>query len=433
MKRNTIITITIIAYLVALLGMFLGVDQYVKSKDNRLSAEIHNKIDEIFAGRNQFVDVAYSGYKVGYERVQIPSKPRPSSIQDEESKRILGDIDRKLQDTWNENYGNLTSMYRTHYKRSDWVGPFDYEDGWNLVIIEHDYEGVYKTWLFPYAVGYIRQNDPWLSDYAPNVPSAVNGAFEFYTTNEKSNYYGSFEKGCYDRVWSQIYDAENEYYYMAEDEHPRIFKTGSPLFEEYHTDNNPPKFYKNGFMYNGFYKVFVAATQPQTYTIKKRDWNPDEKDRKDLWLYWGIGLTALMLIIVIPLAFIQRKHNKERDESLYDKLKRLCNPANFISSGNYDKEKVDKANEIYKKLLDISPDDKEALDEIQHQAITDLGICLINQDKLNDLKEKVNPKNYLNPYNAEKVALANELFSILSKEGLTYNELAEVEERSKSL
>ena len=52
MKRDTIITITIIVYLVALLGMFFGVDQFVKSKDQRLRAEMHNKIDEIFAGRN---------------------------------------------------------------------------------------------------------------------------------------------------------------------------------------------------------------------------------------------------------------------------------------------------------------------------------------------------------------------------------------------
>ena len=432
MKRSTIITITLITYFIALIGMFLGVDQYVKTKDQRLRAEIHNSIDDIFANRRQYVDIAYSGYKVGYERVQIPSKPQPINIQDEKNKKILGDIDRQVQDTWKENYGNLTSMFRTFYKSSDWASPYDYEDGWNLVVLEHDFEGVYKTWLFPYAVGYIKQDDPWLSDYAPSVPNAVSGAFEFYTTNEKSNYYGSFEKGCFDRVWSQIYAAQNEYYYMAEDEHPRFIRRGNPLFEKYTSDSKPHP-YQNGYMYNGFYKVFVGATQPQTYTIKKWDWNPDEKDRKDLWLYWSIGLTALMLIIVLPLAFIQRKHNIEKDESLYDKLKRLCNPANFISKRNYDKEKVDKANEIYKKLLETSPDNKEALNDIQIEAISNLGISLINKDKLNELKEIVNPKNFLNPYNAEKVALANELYAILSKEDLTYNELAEVEERSKTL
>ena len=39
----------------------------------------------------------------------------------------------------------------------------------------------------------------------------------------------------------------------------------------------------------------------------------------------------------------------------------------------------------------------------------------------------------MNPYNAEKVALANELYSILSQDGLTYNEFVNVEERSKQL
>lgn len=140
-----------------------------------------------------------------------------------------------------------------------------------------------------------------------------------------------------------------------------------------------------------------------------------------------------MLIIVIPLGIIENKHNKEKEEGLYDKLKRLCNPSNFINSSNYDKIKVDKANEIYKRILETTPDNKEALDEIQALAVSELGISLINKDKLNELKEKVNPKNYMTPYNPDKVALANELFAILNKEGLTYNEMADVEEKAKQL
>lgn len=60
-------------------------------------------------------------------------------------------------------------------------------------------------------------------------------------------------------------------------------------------------------------------------------------------------------------------------------------------------------------------------------------VNLIDAEKLADLKEKVNPKNYMTPYNPDKVALANELYAILSKEGLTYNEMADVEEKSKQL
>lgn len=122
-----------------------------------------------------------------------------------------------------------------------------------------------------------------------------------------------------------------------------------------------------------------------------------------------------------------------KEENLYDKLKRLCNPANFISKGNYDKEKVDKANDIFKRLTEITYEDKDVLDEILHLAVLELGINLINKDVVEELKEKVNPKNFINPYNAEKLALSNELYAIITKVGLTYNELEEVKEKSKLL
>lgn len=436
MKRTTIITIAFVAYLAAMTGMFFGVKKYIESKDNRLRSDIHEKIDELFQGRKQYVDVAYSGYKVGYEKVPIPTLPKASKdskIAEDTTGLNRGSIFKRISNEYEDNYGKLSKMYRTFYKRSDWTSDWDYEDGWNLVVLEHDYEGVYKTWIFPYAVGYFKQDYYFGDDYLPSVASAVNGAFEFYTTNDKSSYYDSFEKGCFDRVWSQISSTQNDYYYMAEDKTPRFNRMGSPLFEQYPTDGKHHA-YQNGYMYNGYYKVFIASTQPQTYTIKKWNWKPDEKDKKYLWLYWSIGLTVLLLLIVISLWMIESKHQKVKDESLYDKLMRLCNPANFIIKGDsYDKDKVDKANAIYKRLIEITADDKDALDYIQQQAVVDLGISLIDSEKLTDLKEKVNPKNYMTPYNAEKVALANELFAILSKDGLTYNEFVEVENKSKKI
>lgn len=100
---------------------------------------------------------------------------------------------------------------------------------------------------------------------------------------------------------------------------------------------------------------------------------------------------------------------------------------------NYDKEKVEKANLIYKTLLETNPDDKEALCIVQQRAVEELGVNLIDKEFLEDLKGKVNPRKFMSPYVPDKVALANELYAILSKEGLTYNEMAEVEEKSKLL
>ena len=215
MKRTTIIGIAFATYVVAMIGMFFGVEKYIESKDNRLRREMHDKIDELFQGRKQYVDVAYSGYKVGYEKVPIPTLPKPSKdLINADTTGLLGSISKEIGNEYEDNYGKLTKMYRTHYLRSDWDSDFDYEDGWNLVVLEHDYEGVYKTCIFPYAVGYFKQDYYFGDSYLPSVASAVNDAFEFYTTNNKSSYYGSFEKGCFNRVWSQINDAQNEYYYM---------------------------------------------------------------------------------------------------------------------------------------------------------------------------------------------------------------------------
>lgn len=437
MKRSSIISLAIMTYIVAMIAMFFGVQEYIKNKDKRLRNEIHDKISEIFENQNQFIDVAYSGYKVGSEKISIPKKPKPTGLQDEESKKLIGDLDRQRMDEWKDYYGDLYKMHRVFYKRSDWSGPYNYEDGWNLVVLKHDWEGVYMEWIFPYAVGFKKQDYEWEYSYIPSVKTAVENAFEFYTTNAKSSYYNDFRKGSVDEAWSKIYDADNEYYFLSKDENPRFhYSASSTLFGEpfeNYLEQSTKSSLQAGYMHNGYYRVFIAHTQPQTYTIKKKAWGPDVEDKKELWLYWSIGLTILFLLIIIPLSIIERKHNKEKEEGLYDKLKRLCNPAIFMSKGNYDKEKVDKANEIYAKLMSINPDDKESLNEIQQLAVKELGVNLINKDRVQELMERVNPKNFINPYNAEKLALANELYAIITKEGLTYNELEELEEKAKTL
>ena len=434
MKRSTIISLTIVAYIIAMIAMFVGVQKYIENKDNKLRIEIHDKISEIFAHQDQFVDIAYNGYKVSSEEISIPSKPIATGLQTEMSKKLIGDIDRQMMDKWNENYGDLYKLHRVFYKRSDWSSPYNYEDGWNLVIIKHDYEGVYVNWFFPYAVGYKKLDYQWEYSYLPSIETAVEEAFDFFTSNTKSRFYKNFEKGSYSKVWSKIHDAQNEYYYMHEDENRRFWHGGiEGLFEESISFDDHSSPFQYGYMHNGYYRVFTALTQPKTYTIKKYAWSPDEQDKKDLWLYWSIALTVLFLLIIIPLIIVNMRHKKEKEERLYNKLKRLCNPANFMSKGNYNKEKVDKANDIWAKLMSINQNDKEAFNEIQILAVRELGINLINKDKVQELMDKVNPKNFINPYNAEKLALANELYTIITKEGLTYNELEEVEEKAKTL
>lgn len=300
MKRGTIIRVIIIAYVLAMGTMFLGVHEYIKIKDNRLRNEIHDKIDEIFTHQDQFIDIAYSGYKVGSEKISIPKKP--------DSKINLGDYHRHLMDEWKDNYGDLYKMYRVFYARSDWSSPYNYEDGWNLVVLKHDRDGVYMEWIFPYAVGFKKQDYEWGYSYMPSVEAAVENAFEFYTTNDKSTYYDYFRKGSVEEAWSKLYDADNEYYFLYKDENPRFhYSASSTLFGEQfenYLEQSSKYPLQEGYMHNGYYKVFIARTQPQTYTITKNEWALDA-DRTDLWLIWSIGLTVLFLLIIIPLSIVR--------------------------------------------------------------------------------------------------------------------------------
>ncbi len=407
MKRTTIIGITFVLWIVGLTAMFIGVEKFIEKKDDRLSRDIRVKLNNAFT-KHQYIDISYSGYRVGYEYIAIPEKP--FSLFEMDSRRI---------DEWNDDYGDLYRMSKIKYKND--------EDGWNFVILEKDMYGVYQSWLFPYAVGYKKQTDSWMYNYEPSVKEAVNEAFEFWTTSPKSQFIDTFEKGCLNKMWSKIYDCINEYYLIIKDDTPRLTSIGTPIFEDYSKSKSS---LKAGYMHNGYYKVFLGKTQPETWSITRMDWKV-ESDKNRLWRNWGIGLTLLLLLIVIPLWIVENKRNKIKEETLYDRLLRLCNPSNFVK--NYDKDKVDRANNIYKRLLSVSSDDKEALEEIGKQAVEDLGITLIDSEKLNELKNKVNPKNFMNPYNADKVSLANDLFAQLNEEGLTFTEFVKIEELSKQL
>ena len=114
------------------------------------------------------------------------------------------------------------------------------------------------------------------------------------------------------------------------------------------------------------------------------------------------------------------------DESIYDKLKRLCNPVNFME--NYNKEKVEIANQIYSKLMVANPN----IDEIAVEAEKLLGIQLVDIHQIEDLKKKLHPKNFMNPYDAQKISLANELYSRIV-DNMTYSEYNKLKNEAKTI
>lgn len=430
MKRKNIIIVLWILWIVSMTGMVFGVYYYINNKRIRLRSEIRNNIESIFEGQfdedrsvsNQdgLFDVAYSGRPVRhYKKVAIPSKPSKDEHIFYENK----------VDDWKRSYEDLASLYELNWND---MYPNQEDNGWSIIRIycgNSDEDIIQTNTIFPYKVGL--KKSEWRNYYT--VEQAVNEAFEFYTTSPESGYSERFSKGSRNRIWSKIHDSENEFFMIVENLNPDTWTAGTPIYQPkgksyYEAQRTMP--YENGWMHNGYYRVFIAATQVKHYMIAEKDWAVNE-NRNHLLLWWGISLTVLFMSLLIPLTIKESKMNKKKSETLHQRLVRLCNPKNFMD--NYDKEKVEKANIIYKRLLETTPDNNDDLIEIQMQASSELGINFIDKAELEDLKEKVNPKRFLNPYNAEKVSLANELYAVLAKDNLTYGELMEVKEKSKLL
>ena len=435
MKRKNIIIVLWILWIVSMIGMVFGVYYYINNKRIRLRSEIRENVESIFEAQSNgdmfvsnddgFYDVAYSGSPVRhYKKVAIPSKPSKGGVA-----AINQSIYEERVDDWKQSYGDLASLYELNWGDKY---PNQEDDGWSIIRIHcggSDEDFIQTNTLFPYKVGL--KKSEWGNFYT--VEQAVNEAFEFYATSPKSGYSERFSRGSNNRLWSKIHDSNNEYFWIVENENSNRWTLGTPIYHPKGKSNDEVQQtmpYENGWMHNGYYRVFIAATQERHYMIEEKDWAVNENRNHHL-LWWGISLTVLFMSLVIPLTIKESKVNKKKSETLHQRLVRLCNPKNFID--NYDKEKVEKANIIYKRLLETTPDNNDDLIEIQMQASSDLGINFIDNTELEDLKEKVNPKRFLNPYNAEKVSLANELYAVLAKNNLTYGELMEVKEKSKLL
>ena len=435
MKRQYILVILWGLWICSLIGMVFCVNWHIENKRLKLWGEIIENLDKLFEGQSDgdgivglcdgFFYEDFSGYPVKhYKKIPIPAMPKKSEYEENRFKQFdwydWQDAWQRAVEDWQKEYSDLASLYELNWE-DDY--PDDHDEGWNIVRIYHSAGDIEVTTFFPYKVGL--KKSEWGNPYS--VERAVNDAFKYFATNAESPFAGRFQSGSGNRLWSKIYDCCNDYYTIENKGLNRTQRIGMPISWELPEATAPTKF---TWVHNSYYRVYIAATQDEHFMVKEKAWVIKE-DRKKFLLRWGVGMSVLFLSLIIPITIKDRKANQRRTESLYQRLLRLCNPKEFIR--NYDKEKIDKVNGIYQRLMNTRPDDEEALMEILAVAVAELGITPYEPEELEELKEKVNPQNYFTPYDAEKIALANELYAMLTKNGLTYNEFMAVKEKSKLL
>lgn len=454
MKRNSIIWIIVAAWLLGLVGVFFLTKLAVDKKDKKLRMQAQTALSDYFDSQSRYLDIVYSGKAVAYEQIPIPDKPQKRDNPQTDWQKTLNDSYGRNLEEWKSDYGDIWKLYKLKPKyesENSWNSDNEWT-GWMFHGIESiNRVSVVEFIIYPYQVGLKRQDDYFMYDYMPTIQEAINESFEFHTTNSKSSYIPEFANGDKSSIWELKDQVDNDYYFlwsydqecrwMGKERADSMIRATDWSIYPVNLSWTPSEFayvgegffrsFDYGGMHNGFYHVYDRYQKTAIWDLKY-DWRFDNKSRdlKKYRIMWAAIITFLMLGSVIPLSIIENKKKKLAEETLQDRLKRLCNPQNFMK--NYDTKKVETANALYQRLMTVGLGES-ALNEISQTAITELGITLIDETRLKKLKEKVNPQRYMKPYNAEKVSLANELFARISKSGLTYEEFIEIEKESKKL
>lgn len=407
--------------------VFFAVYKYIDKKKTTLRCELRDNITNLFQG--QYSGGTFVGNDDGFFFTEFCNYPVRHYKKAPKPTRPNKDF-RLLDDEWSQNYSDISTLYELNWGDEY---PNQNDEGWNIIRIYcggMDDELIHTNTIFPYKVGLKKTV---FGNYY-TAEQAVNEAYEFYTTNPKSPFSDRFNLRKSNTIWNEIYAYcnDNEFYTIVEKKRGG-WTAGKPIYvpkDKSYEDAQRIEPYENGWMHNGYYRVYIAATQEKVFGIEEKEW-AISSNRSKLLIWWCIGISIVFSAILIPLTITQINANKKKSETLYQRLVRMCNPKSFMD--NYDRNKVNNANSIYKALMETASDDFETLNQLQARAVEELGICLINKCELEELRDKVNPKNYMSPYNPDKVALANELYAILTKDGVTYNEFIDVKEKSKQL
>lgn len=447
-KRKITLGIICIIYIILMTYSYFFADKYVNDKSWEMRIQAVNNLNSYFENKKKYIDLTFNAYRVDYQQIPIPSVMEPTYfdaisrinayevfdsigiLKHEYKKETIEEAQDAIrqirQQEWNEEYGDKREMYELD------VDPEGvYNSGWALTIVsnrdnEVGGEGFIVYHLYPSRLAY-KKVSPFLLGSIPSIETALQTALEFMTSDAHSDLAAFYEKGCTNGLIESICaDVTNDYWIIEKDAKPTIWWADSEI--SYGPNTKPTD---AGFMHNGYFKVYFCKTQPVTYSLREVSEDVLEHDKYTIrFIAWGI-LSFIMICFFIPLYRKISKYSKAKTETLYDQLLRLCSPSNFMNP--YNKEMVEKANNIYMQLKESNPQDINVLKEIRRQAHQMLGISFFSHERLEELKKRCNPTHFMNPYQPEKVKLSNELFATLTKESLDIDELEAVEKRIEEL
>ncbi len=99
----------------------------------------------------------------------------------------------------------------------------------------------------------------------------------------------------------------------------------------------------------------------------------------------------------------------------------------------YDYEKVSISNNLFSQLQVLDKSENDKLLQISDEAVNKLGIKISTSSIYDELCKMCDPQQFLSPYDPVKLAKANELYSRIMQNRQNISALAEIREEAKTL
>ena len=439
MRRIHIIYLTIFFYilLAALCPVFAKL--YVDRKDAREYAEAYDRFKKVFADQDKYVFIDYSGEKVSFEKASLPK----NIIED----YGFGIYSQKEKMEWKDRWAGIYKLCKLkprHEPRESFLGTDEDRTwhGWRMRVYEKgDMNSIREYWIYPYQVAYKRQNDSWQYSYMPSVQNAIDESFEFFTKDDKS-YFKDYIEYEMDRsslesdlginnIWAYYRPFSYDKYVdvIGKEQADSIInsknwnKIANAGFQ-YMTSSHEP--YYAGGMYNSYYRVDNLREHVHDWILTYNFiYDPKTNDKIEFIKKSEISISVLFFLIMIPLGIMEYRRRLLSKEGLRSRLLRLCNPKLFMKP--YDENKVSSAIELYNMILNTQDDDIDDLKRLRKEVCVRLNVNFVDQERRRELRSLSNPKRYLNPYDAEKVKIANDLYTKLEDANIDIDSFENIE------
>lgn len=439
MKEKKLKLYFVLSIAVIIIVVVVGVVYYINEKKKRLYADMQYSIEKVFNGHDEIVDILYYNKEIYCRERNIPDKY---------SDRILSYYKEDYNKKWENYYGDIIKLYSIDSDLSQSLYN-DYDkctDGWRLVMASLTNDGVDIRFLFPFGVGYRKQETRFDYLFAPEIEDIVSSNLQWLTQDPMSYLSRNFEKGKFEVLNNKLrHDIENEYYtipFVSKDIieelpvstdsvweaallSPQFYNRIKTVYKnvdmnnvaayaynlalaqvtgDYEIEEIPdPIIYPYNYVYDNYSRLYIGTTRPVHLKIRERS---DAIKYDIIWLSIMWSIIGIVFVTSVFIIIEKIKGSKNGDTSKLpiitdSKSGETASMPQFeekMEEGNATDQDLEK-KDFSSQIKDLPEKDSSTIDMEAKISIPDVdAIESVNESVNNEEKIQSKNKTKLEPY-----------------------------------